>query len=136
MDVIRMNQTWDLMPPPCGTNIVESKWVFRTKYKVDGSIDRYKARLMAQRFIQVPRADFHHTFSLVVKVSTVRVVLILLVHFRWLLHQLDIKNAFLNGVLLKPVYMAQPPGFVDPQHPNHVCHLNKALYGLQQAPLA
>lgn len=136
MDALRANHTWDLVPPPPGTNIVGSHWVFRTKYKADGSIERYKARLVAQGFTQVPGSDFHHTFSPVVKALTVHVILALSVHFRWPLHQLDIKNAFLHGLLSKPVYMAQPQGFIDPQHPHHVCRLKKALYGLRQAPLA
>lgn len=134
MDAICTNQTWDLVPPPSGVNIIGSRWVFHTKYKVDGSIDQYKARLVVQGFTEVPGAGFHHTFSPVVKASTVRVILALSVHFCWSLHQLDIKNAFLNGVLSKPVYTAQPPGFVDPKHPNHVCRLKKALYSLRQAP--
>lgn len=136
MDALYTNRTWDLVPPPADTNIVGSKWVFRTKYKSDGSIERYKAHLVAQGFTQIPGSDFHHTFSPVVKAATVHVVLALSVQYKWPLHQLDVKNAFLNGVLSKPVYMAQPPGFVDPQHPTHVCCLKKALYGLRQAPLA
>lgn len=108
---------------------------FHRKYKSDGSIKRYKARLVAQGFTQIPGLDFHHTFSPVIKAATVCVVLALSVHFPWPLHQLDLKNAFLNGVLSKPIYMAQPPDFVDPKHPSHVC-LKKVLYGLRQAPLA
>lgn len=91
---------------------------------------------MAQGFSQLPGVDFHHTFSLVVKSSTIRVILALFVQFHWSLHQFDVKNAFLNGILTKPVYMAQPPGFVDHHFHTHVCHLKKALYGLCQAPLA
>lgn len=86
MDVLHANQTWELVLPPPNTNIVGSKWVFRTKYKSDGSIDRYKARLVAQGFTQVPGMDFDHTFSPVVKAATVRVILALSVHFRWPLH--------------------------------------------------
>lgn len=71
-----------------------------------------------------------------VKASTVRIILSLAVMHSWPLHQLDVKNAFLNGFLDKPVYMEQPPGYIDPLHPDHVCRLRKALYGLRQAPLA
>ena len=92
--------------------------------------------MVAQGFTQILGSDFHHTFSPIVKAATVRVVLALAVQRGWHLHQLDVKNAFLNGVLDKPVYITQPPGFVDPRFPNHVCRLKKAIYCLRQAPLA
>lgn len=130
------NDTWDLIPCPKNANVVGSKWVFRIKYHSDGSIERHKARLVAQGFTQLPEVDFSHTFSPVVKAATVRIILALAVQHNWALHQLDVKNAFLNGLLTKPVFMAQPPGFVDPRFPHHVCRLKKALYGLKQAPLA
>lgn len=95
--------------------------MFRTKFHSDGSIERHKARLVAQGFTQVPGLDFGHTFSHVVKSSTVRVILALSVHNGWSLHQLDVKNAFLNGVLRESVFMTQPPGFIDPRFPDHVC---------------
>ena len=117
-------------------NVVGSKWVFRIKFHADGTIDRFKARLVAQGFTQVPGLDYSATFSPVVKASTVRVVLSLAVLHKWPLHQLDVKNAFLNGNLTDTVFMEQPPGFVDSKFPNHVCRLKKALYGLKQAPRA
>ncbi|KAJ0860505.1 putative RNA-directed DNA polymerase [Helianthus annuus] len=109
---------------------------FRIKYHSDGSLDRHKARLVAQGFTQISGLDFNHTFSPVVKASTTRIVLSLAVINRWTLRQLDVNNAFLNGHLSETVYMEQPPGFIDPQFPTHVCKLNKALYGLKQAPRA
>lgn len=99
-------------------------------------MDRFKARLVAQGFSQVPGLDFTTTFSPVVKASTVRVVLALAVINKWALHQLDVKNAFLNGFITETVYMEQPPGNVNSQFPTHVCRLRKALYGLKQAPRA
>ncbi|GJX91769.1 uncharacterized mitochondrial protein-like protein [Tanacetum coccineum] len=81
-------------------------------------------------------AWFCHTFSPVVKASTVRIVISLAVLHKWKLHQLDVKNAFLNGHLNETVFMEQPPGFLNHQYPNHVCKLSKALYGLKQAPRA
>lgn len=136
MDALHSNGTWDLVPRPPDANIIGSKWVFRTKFRADGSIKRHKARLVAQGFTQIPGTDFGHTFGPVVKASTIRVILALAVHSKWPLHQLDVKNAFLNGILQKPVFMSQPPGFVDPRFPDHVCRLKKALYGLRQTPLA
>ena len=136
LDALKRNNTFVLVPRPVDHNVVGCKWIFRTKYLADGSIDRHKARLVAQGFSQVPGLDFSHTFSPVVKAATVRVVLSLAVAHKWRLHQLDINNAFLNGHLTGCVYMEQPPGFEDPRYPNHVCRLDKALYGLKQAPRA
>ncbi|GJW53128.1 retrovirus-related pol polyprotein from transposon RE1 [Tanacetum coccineum] len=98
--------------------------IFKTKH----SPILFKARVVAQGFTQIPGLDYSHTFSPVVKASTVRIVLSLAVLHRWRLHQLDVKNAFLHGHLNETVYMEQPPGFIDPQFPNHVCKLSKALY--------
>ncbi|KAF5477622.1 hypothetical protein F2P56_004242 [Juglans regia] len=102
----------------------------------DVSIDHLKACLVAKSYTQFPDLDYTDTFSLVVKASIVRVVLSLSVTNKWSLHQLDVKNAFLNDILHEKVYMEQPPSYVDPRFSHHVCKLNKALYGLKQAPRA
>lgn len=128
--------TWHLTSPDLATNIVKCKWVFRIKYTKDGVIDRYKARLVAKGFQQQPGIDYTDTFSPVVKPATIRTLLSLVVSHNWPLRQLDINNAFLQGTLLDEVYMAQPPGFIDPDFPTHVCKLKKAIYGLKQAPRA
>ena len=133
---LKRNKTWDLVPRPLHTNTVCAKWVFRTKYKSDGTIERLKARLIAQGFTQVPGLDFNHTFSPVIKSANVCIVLALVVMRKWTLRQLDVKNAFLNGSLDETVYMEQLPCYIDAQHPTHVCCLKKALYGLKQAPRA
>jgi hypothetical protein len=136
LNALRENCTWDLVPRPPKKNIVGSKWVFRTKYQSDGSIDRLKAHLVAKGYTQLPGLDYTDTFSLVVKASTIRVVLSLAITHCWPLRQLDVKNVFLHGILQEHVYMEQPPGYVDPHFPQHVCKLKKALYGLKQAPRA
>ncbi|KAM0027867.1 putative RNA-directed DNA polymerase [Helianthus debilis subsp. tardiflorus] len=136
LDALHQNRTWTLVPRPSSANVVGSKWVYRIKYHSDGTIERYKARLVAQGYTQIPGLDYSHTFSPVVKASTVRIVLSLAVLNSWKLHQLDVKNAFLNGNLSETVFMEQPPGFTDERFPNHVCRLSKALYGLKQAPRA
>jgi hypothetical protein len=133
---LRSNHTWSLVPFHPSMNVVGSRWVYRIKRRVDGSIDRYKARLVARGFTQQEDIDYSETFSLVIKQATVRLVFSIAVSRNWNIHQLDIHNAFLNGVLTEEVYMKQPPGFVDPTLPSHVCRLHKPLYGLKQAPRA
>ena len=130
------NKTWTLVPPPPRVNAVDSKWVFKVKKHFDGSIERYKARLVARGFRQRYGLDYENTFSLVVKPTTIRLLLSLAVTRGWSLHQLDVQNAFLHGVLEEEVYMRQPPGFSDPDRPDYLCRLTKALYGLKQAPRA
>jgi histone deacetylase 1/2 len=102
---------------------VGSKWVFYIKYLSDGIVDRFKARLVAKGYTQQPSLDFTDTFSHVVKASTVRVVLSLVVSNNWPLRQLDVKNTFLNGLLQEEVYMDQSLSNVDPQYPTHICRL-------------
>jgi histone deacetylase 1/2 len=133
---LERNHTWHLVPTRKGINIIDSKWVFKIKRKADGSIDRYKGRLVAKGFKQRYGIDYEDTFSPVVKVATIRLVLSIDVSRGWCLRQLDVQNAFLHGVLEEEVYMRQPPGFEDPNKPHHVCKLDKALYGLKQAPRA
>jgi hypothetical protein len=130
------NHTWTLVPRPTNQKVVRNKWVFKLKQRADGTIDRYKARLVAKGFDQEAGVDFHETFSPVIKPATIRLVLALAVHFHWVVHQLDISNAFLHGYLEEEVLMEQPKGFEDPAFPDHVCRLHKSLYGLKQAPRA
>lgn len=125
------NKTWTLVPASPILNVVGNKWIFHIKRNDDGSIQRYKARLVAKGFHQSPEVDFFETFSPVVKASTIRVVLSLAVSRGWALRQLDFNNAFLNGTLDEDVYMHQSLGYEDPAYPNHICKLNKAIYGLK-----
>jgi histone deacetylase 1/2 len=108
--------------------------VFKVKHKADGSVDKYKAGLVAQGFTQRYGIDYLDTFSPVVKPATVRLVLALAVSRHWSVRQLDISNAFLHGTLEETAYMRQPPGFEDSVNPHYVCKLHKSIYGL--SPLA
>jgi hypothetical protein len=130
------NHTWDLVPRPPGTNVVTGKWLFRHKLTSAGSLDRYKAHWVLRGFTQRPGVDYDETFSPVVKFATVRAVLSLVLSRDWVIHQLDVKNAFLHGTLTETVYCSQPIGFVDADRPDLVCRLNRSLYGLKQAPQA
>ncbi|PKU65510.1 Retrovirus-related Pol polyprotein from transposon TNT 1-94 [Dendrobium catenatum] len=126
--------TWQLTPLPPNTPVLGSKWTYRTKLNPDGSIARYKARLVAQGFKQQHGVNYEQTFSPVAKMPTIRVLLTISTQRGWPIHQLDINNAFLHGELHEDVYILQPQGFIDPKLPNHVCKLVKAIYGLKQAP--
>ncbi|KAH9699266.1 retrovirus-related pol polyprotein from transposon RE1 [Citrus sinensis] len=129
--------TQHLEPHSVKAALADFKWrQAMVKYNPDGSISKYKARLVAKGFHQTQGVDFFETFSLVVKPCTKRIILSLAVMNHWLIRQLDINNAFLNGILTEEVFMHQPEGFIHPQFPSHVYKLTKALYGLKQAPRA
>ncbi|KAG7552293.1 Integrase catalytic core [Arabidopsis thaliana x Arabidopsis arenosa] len=130
------NHTWDEEDLPRGRKAVTSKWVFTIKYKSDGEIERYKARLVARGFTQKYGEDYLDTFAPVAKLHTVRVVLSLATNLEWDLWQMDVKNAFLQGELEEEVYMRPPPGLEDKEAPGKVLKLNKAIYGLKQSPRA
>ncbi|GKV53961.1 hypothetical protein SLEP1_g60472 [Rubroshorea leprosula] len=136
LDALKKNNTWELVLCPPRANIVGSKWVFKTKLKQDGSIERFKARLATKGFSQVPGLDFDETFNPVLKPTILHLVIALATTQSWPLRQLDVKNAFLHGMLKETVYMTQPPGFVDPQYLECVCCLHRSIYELKQAPRA
>jgi hypothetical protein len=125
------NKTWRLVPTPNGKNVISCKWVYKIKRRSDGTIDRHKARLVAKGFKQQYGIDYEDTFSPLVKAVTIRLILSIAVSKGWSLRQLDVRNAFLHGVLEEEVYMQQTPCYVDIAHPNYVCKLDKALYGLK-----
>jgi len=116
--------------------VVGSWWVYMIKGIVDDNIERYKARLVARGFTQQKGIDYSETLNPIIKQATVKLVFFIVVSRDWKIHQLDIHNAFLNGVLAEEVYMKQPLGFVDFALPSHVCRLYKSLYGLKQVPRA
>eukprot|EP00253_Pinus_taeda_P017786 PITA_17786 len=120
------NDTWDL---------VRCKWVYRTKFGPDGKVDRHKAHLVAKGFSQVEGTDYTETFSLVSKMNSIHLVLSLVASFKWEVHQMDVKYAFLHGDLHEEIYMEQPPGYIQIDS-SLVCLLKKSLYGLKQAPQA
>lgn len=132
LSALERNNTWMLTDLPPNTKPVGCKWVYRIKYNADGSIDRYKARLVAKGYNQLLGLDYHHTFSPVAKLVTVRVFLTIAAAYSWNVQQLDINNAYLHGAIDEDIYMEVPPGY-DKATKGQVCKLQRSLYGLKQA---
>lgn len=136
MGALLKNQTWTLVSLPQGKKIVGCRWVFSVKHKADGSIERYKVRLVAKGSTQTYGVDYQETFSPVAKLNTDRVLLSLAANLDWPLHQLDVTNAFLHGDREEEVYMETPPGYTTSSQIEVVCKLQRALYELKQLPRA
>eukprot|EP00253_Pinus_taeda_P017646 PITA_17646 len=135
-DALIKNDTWKLVDPPFGTKPIGCKWVYKNKYKADGSLDKHKARLVAKGFAQKEGVDYEETFAPTAKWATIRTLFALAAQTGWKVHQMDVKTAFLNGDLKENVFMSQPEGFAVKGHEHKVCKLVKSLYGLKQAPRA
>ena len=104
--------TWDLVPRPIDANILTCKWVFTLKYHPYGIVARHKARLVARGFTQAHGIDYTETFSPVVRMNSIHVLLSLVINLNWSLHQLDVSNTFLYVDLTEQVFMEQPLGYV------------------------
>lgn len=133
IDALDENGTWTIETLPPGKKAIGCKWVFRLKFKADGTLERYKARLVVLGNNQVEGTDFDETFIPVAKMTTVRMFLEVAAAKDWPVHQMDVHNAFLHGDLEEEVYMQLPPGFRT-NDKTQVCRLHKSLYGLRQAP--
>ncbi|KAI5328240.1 hypothetical protein L3X38_027637 [Prunus dulcis] len=136
ISIIEKNSTWELVDRPSSKPIVGVKWIYKTKLNLDGSIQKHKARLVAKGYTQKPGIDCNETFAPVARLDTIRTLIPLAAQKGWKLCQLDVKSAFLNGILEEEVYVDQPEGFVIKGAEDKVYRLRKALYGLKQAPRA
>ncbi|CAI7855772.1 unnamed protein product [Closterium sp. NIES-53] len=129
---IEENCTWELVELPEGRKAITSKWLFKIKSDADGKIKCYKSRLVAKGYQQKEKVDYKELFAPVVKPTTLRTLLAGAAIKGWVVKQMDVTTAFLNGILEEEIFMAQPEGFDDGS--GRVLKLKKALYGLKQAP--
>jgi len=136
MVALDANATWELVALPEDKKAIGCKWVYKIKDNADGSMSKYKTRLVAKGYAQTYGIDYEETYSPIAKMTTIRTIITMAIAKRWSLHQMDVKNVFLHGDLHEKVYMEQPPSYVDQTHPNLVYRLKKALYNLKQAPKA
>nr|GEX21611.1 hypothetical protein [Tanacetum cinerariifolium] len=125
-----------LVPAPYGKTIIDSKWVFRNKRDKTRNVIKNKARLVAQGNNQQEGIDYDETFAPVARLKAIRIFRAFATHMNFIVYQMDVKRALLNGKLKEEVYVKQPLGFESNEFPNHVCKLDKALYGLKQASKA
>eukprot|EP00798_Chlamydomonas_sp_ICE-L_P017463 gene17463-biopygen26426 len=132
MESLHAHGTWQLVKLPLGVVPIKNRWCFSFKHGDNGAVVRQKARVVAKGFLQRAGLDYDLTFAPVTSKSTLRTLLAGMVHNKMFARQLDIKTAFLNGVLEEELYMEQPQGFVVPG--GWVCKLIKILYGLKQSP--
>jgi len=125
------NQTWEVVTPPRGANLVTSKWVFNAKFNTDGSLEKLKARLVARGFSQKFGVDYEHTFAPTLRHDTLRVFMAICAILDLELHAVDVNNAFTESFLKEVIYMRVPPGVDVPA--GQCLKINRSLYGLKQA---
>ena len=126
------NEVWELVHRPNDQSVIGTKWMYKNKMDENGIIIRNKARLVVQGYNQQEGIDYEETFAPVARLEAIRMLLAFSCHKNFILYQMDVKSAFLNGFINEEVYVEQPPGFGSFNFPNHVFKLKKALYGLNK----
>ncbi|GKC66889.1 putative ribonuclease H-like domain-containing protein [Tanacetum coccineum] len=132
----KLQEVWTLVDLPNGKRAIGTKWVFRNKKDERGIVIRNKARLVAQGYTQEEGIDYDEVFAPVARIEAIRLFLAYASFKDFMVYQMDVKSAFLYGKIEEEVYVCQPPGFEDPDFPDRVYKVEKALYGLHQAPRA
>nr|GEZ68154.1 retrovirus-related Pol polyprotein from transposon TNT 1-94 [Tanacetum cinerariifolium] len=132
----KMQKVWVLVDLPYGKRAISTKWVYRNKRDERGIVIRNKAGLFAQGYTQEEGIDYEEVFAPVARIEAIRIFLAYASFMRFIVYQMDVKSAFLYGTIEEEVYVCQPPGFKDPDYPDKVYKVVKALYGLHQAPRA
>ena len=122
------NQVWNLVDPPEVAKVIGCKWVHKIKHDMT-----FKSRLVAKGFKQTHSIDYDETFSHIVMLKFIRIILAITTYYDYDIWKMDVERTFLNGNLREDVYMTQPEGFVDPKYPNRMCKLQSSIYGLKQA---
>jgi hypothetical protein len=133
---LRRNNTWNLAKLPINVIPLSVKWVFKKKYKADGTLDKFRARLVARGFEQRYGCDYTETFAPVARLDTIRTLLALATINGWHIRISDVETAYLNGIVQEEIWIEQPFPFINKEYPGHACRLNKAIYGLKQAGAA
>ena len=134
LESIMANHKWELVELPRGCKTIGCKWVFKKKLKADGSIDKFKARLVVKGYTQKEGIDYFDTYSPVTRLTTIRILIAIASIHKLVVYQMDVKTTFLNGDLDEEIYLDQLQGFVVQGQESKVCKLRKSLYDLKQAP--
>jgi Reverse transcriptase (RNA-dependent DNA polymerase) len=136
LHALEKNRTWKITQLPKEKKLVGCKWVYKIKYNGDGTIEKYKARLVDKGYTQTYGIDYHDTFAPIAKMNTIRILLSVAVNNNQTLYQMDVKNVFLQGTLDEEIYMNLPSGYKSESGKDLVCKLEKSIYGLKQSPRA
>ena len=119
-DSIVKTSVWEIVPRPIDKSVVGSRWIYKVKQDVDGSVEKYKDKFVAWGFSQIEGIDYGETFSPISRYSSIISILALSAQMGWRIHQMDVKTAFLNGIIEEEVYIEQPEGFETFDRESHV----------------